>query len=258
MFFIILASTLIILLFASVVIRYIFLYQRRRFKHQQEMLEMREAFNQTLLESKLQIQEDTLKHVAEELHANAQHQVSLINIYLTEMLDKSTPEQRDSIKETKDIAKQLMSDLKGLSAGLNTNHIMKIGFTSALEKELGRLAKTKKFITHFNKTGEEYRLRTDHEIILFRMCQEILNNIVHYSEAKTITISLNYSPGLFTLEIKDDGIGFNIEETMNNSGEKDSTGLMNMHNRAKLIDATLHIRSEQNKGAGFTITIPIT
>jgi signal transduction histidine kinase len=256
-YFITIISTLLILFFGSIIIRYIFLYQRRRFRHQQEILEMRETYNHTLMESKLQIQEDTLKHIAEELHANASHQASLINIHLSEMLEKGSPEMKESIYEIKLIAKQLMGDLKALSVGLNSNYIMKIGFTKALENELNRMAKTKKIITHFNKTGNEYRLRTDHDTILFRMCQEILNNVMKYSEAESVTVSLSYLPNLFQLEISDDGIGFNIEDALNNSGEKQSTGLMNMQNRAKLIDAKLEMNSEKDKGTRFIISIPI-
>lgn len=256
-YFITIVSTLLLLFFGGIIIRYIFLYQRRRFRHEQEKLEMREAFNQTLLESKLQIQEDTLKHIAEELHANASHQASLINIHLTEMLEKGSPEMRESIYEIKLIAKQLMGDLKALSAGLNTNHIMKIGFTKALENELNRLSKTKKYTTHFNKSGEEFTLRMDNEIILFRLCQEILNNIVKYAEAKSVTILQEYAPKLFRVEISDDGIGFDIEEAIKNSGEKESTGLMNMHNRAKLIGATFTIHSRKGEGTRFIISIPV-
>ena len=256
-FFIIVISTFVILLFGSIIIRYIFLYQRRRFRHEQELRDVKEEFNKTLMESKLQIQEDTLKHVAEELHANAQHQASLINIHLSEMLEKAAPETKESIYEIKLIAKQLTGDLKALSAGLNTNHIMKIGFTKALENELNRLAKTKKYTTNFNKTGEEFRLRTDDEIILFRLCQEILNNVVKYSEAKTVTIKEEFNPRLFRLEINDDGIGFDIEEVMNKSSEKESTGLMNMHNRAKLIGATLSIVTQKGQGSRFIIAMPV-
>lgn len=256
-YYIIVITTILLLLFGGIIIRYIFLSQRRRFQHQQEILEVREAFNKTLLESKLQIQEDTLKHIAEELHANAQHQASLINIHLTEMLEKSSPETKESIYEIKLIAKQLMGDLKALSAGLNTNHIMKIGFSSALENELKRLAKTKKYATHFNKSGKEFPLRADDEIILFRLCQEILNNIVKYAEAKTVTITQDFTGSMLRVEISDDGIGFDVEEAIKNSGEKESTGLMNMNNRAKLIEATLDIKSEPGKGATLTITLPI-
>lgn len=256
-FYTIVALFILLLLISVFAVRYLFLYQKQKYRHSQEILEIREAFNKTLLESKLQIQEDTLRHISQELHSNAQHQASLININLTEMLEKSSPETKESIYEIKLIAKQLMGDLKALSAGLNTNHIMKIGFSSALENELKRLAKTKKYATHFNKSGKEFPLRADDEIILFRLCQEILNNIVKYAEAKTVTITQDFTGNMLRVEISDDGIGFDVQEAIKNSGEKESTGLMNMHNRAKLIEATLDVKSEPGKGATLTISLPI-
>ena len=252
----IIISTILLLLFSLLLIRYVFVFQRRRFKHSQELLELREAFNQTLLQSKLEIQENTLDHIAKELHANFSHLVSLININLAEILPQSSLKMRENVLETKSLAKQLMSELKALSASLNTDHIMHIGFVKALDNELNRIANTKKYQVTFSRTGQEYRLLPEHEIILFRLCQEILNNSIKYSSAKSIAAFLTFSSQLFMLEINDDGSGFDIASALNKSGDKESTGLLNIQTRAKLINATVTIESELNKGTKFTITIP--
>src|SRR5687767_6086304 len=96
-------STLLILGFVVFIIRNIFLNQSRKFRHLQEVLEMREAYN----ESQLKIQEQTLDHISKELHANFSHLVSLININLSEILPQSSPQMRENIMETKSLAKQL-------------------------------------------------------------------------------------------------------------------------------------------------------
>jgi signal transduction histidine kinase len=250
------ASSLLLLIVGGFVIYYFFLVQRKKFQHQEEVFTMREEFNQTLLESKLEIQEQTLDHIAKELHANFSHLVSLININLSEILPQGTTEMRESIIETKSLAKQLLSELKALSASLNTDHIIHIGFSKALNNELTRLGKAKKYQVSFTKTGQEYRLRPDHEIILFRLCQEILNNTLKYAKAKSVTALLAYSVNQFTLELSDDGIGFNVDEAINQSGEKESTGLINIKKRARLINAEVNIESKPDKGTKFIITIP--
>ncbi|MBE5320122.1 hypothetical protein IM793_13220 [Pedobacter sp. MR2016-19] len=253
----IIVSTVLLLLFSSVIIYFLFLYQKKRFLHQKEVLELRETFNQTLLLSKLEIQEQTLDHISKELHANFSHLVSLININLSEILPQSTDTMKDNISETKSLAKQLLSELKALSASLNTDHIIHIGFSKALDNELKRLIKTKKFTVTSSKTGEEFRLRPEHEIILFRLCQEVLNNVIQYAQAKTITANLIYSKNLFRLEIIDDGIGFDIEESDSQRAQKESTGLPNIRKRAHLIDANVDIKSTIGHGTNVTITIPI-
>lgn len=253
---VIIITTLLLLIFGGVVVRYIFLYQRKRYRHQQEVIELREAFNQTLLQSKLEIQEQTLNHIAKELHANFSHLVSLININLSEILPQSGEEMKSNIVETKSLAKQLLAELKALSASLNTDHIMHIGFENALNNELKRLNSTKKYNIIFTKTGDEYRLLPENEIILFRLCQEILNNIIQYSRASTITIVLNYSLNFFLLRVSDDGVGFDINLAAEASAERGSTGLLNIQKRAKLINGEISIESEIGKGTNISIRIP--
>ncbi len=252
----ILVSTLLIFLFACAVVYFLFLFQKKRYRHQQEVIELREAFNQTLLQSKLEIQEQTLDHIAKELHANFSHLVSLININLSGILPNSSDDTKDSILETKSLAKQLLSELKALSASLNTDHIMHIGFSKALENELSRIGSAKKYAITLTKTGQEFRLRPEHEIILFRLCQEVLNNIIKYAKAKSVVTTLAYSPEFFELSITDDGVGFDTKLAAFQSGEKGSTGLLNIQKRARLINADVSIKSEPGQGTMATILIP--
>jgi signal transduction histidine kinase len=252
---VIICSFLLIIL-AGIIIRYIFLYQKKLYSHQQELRELRETFNHTLLTSKLEIQEQTLDHISKELHANFSHLVSLININLSELLIKGPVEIKESILETKSLARQLMSDLKVLSASLNTDHILHIGFLEAFKNELKRLEKYYKIT--LTVTGEQCRLMPEHEIILFRLCQEILNNIIQYSKAKYITASLKYSSEVFELTIRDDGIGFDFQKEINEISPKVSTGILNMRKRATLINADIKFNSELNKGTEVCVIIPIS
>lgn len=254
--FVIIITTLLLLIFGGIIVRYIFLYQRKRYRHQQEVVELREIFNQTLLQSKLEIQEQTLNHIAKELHANFSQLVSLININLSEILPQSSDKMKANVMETKSLAKHLMAELKALSASLNTDHIIHIGFEKALHNEINRLGNTKKYEIKYTKMGNCFRLCPEHEIILFRLCQEILNNILQYAKASTITVRLNYSADLFELEIADDGIGFDLELAAGFSAEQESTGLLNIQKRAKLIKGEVLIKSEVGKGTSISISIP--
>lgn len=240
------------------IIYFVFLYQRKRFRHQREMLELRETLSQALLQSKLEIQEQTLDHIAKELHANFSHIISLININLAELLPQTPTEQRENVLETKSLAKQLLSELKALSASLNTDHIMHIGFTRALENELSRLEKARKFKIIVTRTGEEFRLKPEDEIILFRLCQEVLNNIVKYATATEVTAGIIYAPDQLVLQISDNGIGFDYELMESLRAEKESTGILNIEKRAALIHAEILISSKPGAGTSVKITIPKT
>ena len=96
-------------------------------------------------------------------------------------------------------------------------------------------------------------MTNDKATILYRMAQEVLNNMVKHSRAKKITVLLNASEKLITLVISDDGIGFSISEKMNSGG----AGLSNLQNRAALIKATLLMQSTPGNGSQTTIELPV-
>jgi signal transduction histidine kinase len=254
----IIISTMLLLLFVCLITYFFFRQQKKRFEHHREVLELRESFNQIILQSKLEIQESTLDHIAKELHANFSHLVSLININLSAILAQSSGEVKDHINETKLLAKQLMSELKTLSVSLNSDFIMKAGFTKTLEKELDRLTKTKRYEVSYVQSGVPFRLPSGKEIVLFRLCQEILNNIVKHAEAKKIGVNLSYSETTLTVIITDDGKGFDPRVAKERSFEKESTGLLNIAGRANLIQAALDINSSPGNGTEVKVSVPIS
>lgn len=254
----VLLTTVLLLFFGCLLVYYFFHQQKKRYQHIQEVTELRESFNQILLQSKLEIQEQTLDHIAKELHANFSHLVSLININLSAILAESQGKIKENIQETKSLTKQLMADLKVLSVSLNSDYLMKTGFFKALSTELDRLSKTGRYKVTLSKTGEQYRIKPDQEIILYRLCQEILNNIVKHSGAKEITVSLDFASSFLKIQITDNGKGFNVNAAKENNTEQGSTGLMNMTNRARLINAELIIDSESGKGTLVCVVIPLS
>jgi signal transduction histidine kinase len=249
----VITSFLVLLMSASTYLLYLF--QKRKYDHAREIFNLREQFTQILLQSKLEIQEQILNHIAKELHANFGHLVSLININLSQILPQGSDEMKEGILETKSLAKQLLSELKELSASLNTDHIIHIGFVNALTNELDRLIKLRKYQVKIIKSGEEFRLNPEHEIILFRLCQEVLNNIIKYSKATLISITLDYKPNCLQLTILDNGVGFDVDKALSESSEKKSTGILNIKIRAKLIDAQVAINSKKGQGTSVELTV---
>lgn len=252
----VLISTLLLLGFVLLAGYFFIQQQKKRFLHQREVLELRESFNQTILQSKLEIQERTLDHIAKELHANFSHLVSLININLSVVIAQSTGEVREQINETKLLAKELMQEVKALSVSLNSDFIMKAGFIKAFENELYRLKKTKKYEVSYHHNGVPVRMPSGQEIVLYRLCQEILNNIVKHAKANKISVLLDYRPEKLYLSIEDDGIGFDKQSVFDQAVETESTGLSNMVGRAKLINGEFEIKTTPGEGTRAEITIP--
>jgi signal transduction histidine kinase len=89
------------------------------------------------------------------------------------------------------------------------------------------------------------------ELVLFRVVQEVLNNIVKHASATVIDIHLHYTDAYLSIEITDNGKGFNLP------GNCKGTGLQNIKKRTALLNGSLHISSKENMGTEIKIKIPL-
>ena len=134
---------------------------------------------------------------------------------------------------------------------MNSEIILNNGLIKALEFEAELFAKLNMYTIHFSATGNPVFLNTDTELVLFRIVQEALNNIVKHAGASAIDINLHYNADLLTMEIKDNGRGFYTDKTLL------GTGLQNIKKRAAILQGNLDINSIVNTGTQIKIEIPL-
>ncbi|MFT3949546.1 MAG: ATP-binding protein [Agriterribacter sp.] len=247
------ATVIVFLLISSFIVFFVIAYKRKQQQNLSEKQQLQSHFSQTLLQTQLEIQDQTLQHISRELHDNLGQIASLIKINLNTIQLENTAKAAQKIEDTRELTRQLITDLKGLSVRLNSDRITQYGLIKTLQAETERINRTDAFSASFDATGTDPTLTPEKSIILYRMIQEIINNIIKHSEAKHIDIKLNATENLFILVFRDDGIGFNVAEKLNNSG----AGLLNLQNRAKLINAQLTIQSTPGNGTVFTIQMPL-
>jgi signal transduction histidine kinase len=236
-------------LLIGIIIYAAFLYEKRKKKH----LLDRNNFNNILLSSQIEIQEQTLQHLSRELHDNLGQVASLIKINLTTLQLSDTAKASEKVEATKELTRQLIADIKSLSVSLGSDRLAQTGLAKAIETEVERLNKTGEFIATCELQGAMPDIDADKTLILYRMAQEVLNNMVKHSEARHINILLHVNENVFILAFSDDGIGFNAEEKITASG----AGLRNLQSRALLINAQLHIESVPGNGTCITIGLPL-
>ena len=90
-------------------------------------------------------------------------------------------------------------------------------------------------------------------IAIFRIFQEILNNISKHAEARTVTVFVVVHANIFALSVSDDGVGIKNDE-FNKAG---SYGILGMQERIKNMDGLLHIYGGQGKGSTVMIRLPL-
>ncbi len=124
----------------------------------------------------------------------------------------------------------------------------------SIEMQVGFIQRIGKFQISFLVNGEHVLLDDKKEIVLFRIVQEAINNIIRHSEATEICIKLDYLSNLLKLQIEDNGKGFSLEEK--STGPTQVSGIYNMQHRAKLIEAEFQLESKIGSGTSITVKTP--
>lgn len=239
--------TLVFAISGVFLVSYIISYNKRKKKFTEE----KEKFQNQLLQTQLEIQEQTLQQVSQEIHDNTSQLLGLIKLNLATANPANEAQTREKINSAHELVTQVIGGIRQLSHTLDTGFVERLGLQEAIRYQLELVEKTGQYTVSFQCNGEPQKTDPQKELILFRMVQESLNNTIKHAKASEITVQLNYVPGLVSIVIADNGEGF---EPQNN---KTGIGLQNMHNRAQLIGATLHIHAEKNKGATIKIDLPV-
>ena len=251
----IITGTILFLIFSCFLIAYIIIYKKKRFKHLQEVTKMESQFQQTLLQTQLEIQEQTLKNISQEIHDNIGQALSLAKLNLNTMPPTNDEALQQKILNSKELVSKAITDLRDLSRSLDTDYVQEMGLQRAIEYELEMIRKTGTIETNMIVEGILFRLEKQKELILFRIVQETFNNILKHAGAKAINVYINYETTGFTLIIKDDGKGMNLQPLSDGENNNFGLGIRNMHNRAKLIGADFIMNSKIGEGTEVRIVL---
>lgn len=249
---IVVAVTALILFFGFIIILYALAYQKRRNRYFKEKKEMELHFQAAILQTQIEIQEQTLKNIAQEIHDNIGQVLILAKLNLNTFPSISDEATATKVNDTKNLVGKAINDLRDLSRSLHGEKITELGLHESITNELRILQNTGLYQTKLELSGNKYWMPPQKEMVLFRIVQECINNAIKHSHAKKIEISLVYEPALFQLIVTDDGDGF--EESMLQSANT-GIGLKNMKNRTALIGGRFSIQSKSGEGATIKVEI---
>jgi signal transduction histidine kinase len=240
----------VIFLLVVFVLVFFFTFQKRKNKFLIERLENEQKFDKEIEKSKLEIQEQTLKNIAWELHDNVGQLLSVVNIQLN-MLSMDVPlKNQEQIAETKGVVNDAVQEIRTLSKILNNDVILKNGLVTSLSLELERFNKLKVLNAKLEIEGDPKAVKNSDGIIIFRILQEFFSNVIKHAKAKRLVVHLSYKNDALEIYANDDGVGFDSNRHSGNSG------LVTMKSRASLIKADIKIISGINKGTSLHLKYP--
>lgn len=241
----VLIATIFAFSLISFIMALVIINNKKVLKHSLEKKELAAQFSQTILQTQIEIQDETLKTISQEIHDNIGQVLSLTKLTISSINSRDS-QVMDKLNTTKTLLNKVILDIRDLSKSLNTDAIEEIGLDKAIENEVELINKSS-IHASYSIQGEVVKPNAKTALVLFRVVQECLNNVIKHAQAKNIQVNLHFALSQLTITVTDDGIGFNISE-VNNKG----MGLKNMQNRISLIGGTMLLNSNHN---GTTITI---
>jgi signal transduction histidine kinase len=255
---ILIIATVFILLVTLAPILFVLMHQRQYHRYLSRTEEIRNAYQRELLQSQLEIQNQTLQQVSQDLHDNI-GQLLTVTLMRLNTLEEETAgtEAQLSVYQTRDLVKTIIGDVRMLGKTLDYDTVRRFGLLDSLALELERIQRVARIKTQLDVQGEIYSLVEKAEIVLLRMAQEGLNNALKHARAKTLSVQIEYKTDSVILTIADDGKGFDVQEANNRKLSLNAgAGLSNLRRRAELLGGQFLITSQIGSGSRIEINLP--
>ena len=256
-FIMIISVTVVLLLLVTFIISFLFIYKNRQMRHRLEIESVKEKYSREILTAQLEIKEETLKNISEEIHDNLGQVLSLAVLNLSAIELHDTTRAANKIEDVTRLVEKVVGDLRNLSKTLDAENITRLELVTIIKSELEQLERTGLYQTLFKTSGEEKKIDNQRKIVLYRIIQESLTNIIKHAKARLVTVILDFTDSHVYLEIRDNGRGFDASETTPGTIYKNGAGLNNMKKRAHLIGGTFDIRSLRETGTTISMNIPL-
>lgn len=236
-------SIAIFWLLVGSILYFVLYYHRRKMQFLKEKSDLQTNFEKDILLSKIEIQEQAFNSISRELHDNIGQHLSLAKLHLSSLKTIPPEADREKIDTAVDLLAESIYQLRAISKTLLGEKVSNLGLVEAIKNEVGRIEKLG--ILKISLIGTEAPVFSDSqaEIILFRILQEALNNIVKHSQATQAVVSIKNEENNFIISVQDNGKGFNLD-----AGNPAGIGILNMKSRAQTIGAELFIKSIAGQG----------
>lgn len=204
-------------------------------------------FEQELAISQIEIKEQTLNYIGQELHDDLGQKLSVARLMTNKIATANDQDKVGIALEINLLIGECIQDIRNLSKVFITKQVKHFGFVDSLEREIFRIQRLDLLDVDYQINNHGLEINPDHALILFRIIQESIHNVIKHSRSNKVLIKIEDQLNITEIKIKDYGVGFNIDHL------DDGSGLKNIKNRARLISADFIINSAENLGTEIII-----
>ena len=202
-------------------------------------------------EAMIQVQEKERYEISTELHDNVNQQLTVAMMYIASAQQK-LPDEANLLKQSSGFILNAIEEIRKLSQTLVTPLIKHFGLSKAIEGLLDDIAAVNTL--QVDLTADQFfedDIKYEFKLSIFRIVQEQMNNIIKHAKATEVNIELKRDEKKISLQIQDNGIGFDINQ------QRKGIGIYNIISRSELYNGIVNIQTGAGEGCKLSIGFPL-
>ncbi|HTI09938.1 MAG TPA: ATP-binding protein [Puia sp.] len=236
---------------------FIIFHQRKVIRYQLRLQRMEHDQQKLLLNASIRLQEEERQRIAADLHDDAGPLLATARLYLNENLvnlDKTA--QLQSIYNAKQIIDDTIQLIRNISHSLMPPTLKNFGLESAVNDLFQKISGSGSMNASSRFHDYRERLQAENELIIFRVIQELVNNILKHSNASFIHLTQNTSGDKFFIRLHHDGRGITQNDFNKLNKSNVGLGLKNIQSRLKVLHGKIFFEKDMSQ-TYYKVTIEL-
>ncbi len=222
-----------------------------------ETLEERERVREQLLRKVISAQEDERKRIARELHDETSQTLAALGMGVDAALATGvSPATSQRLADVRRLVDRMHQELHRLIVNLRPSVLDDLGLAAAIQWFAERHLNAAGVAVRCELGDLDVRLPPEVETALFRAVQEAIVNIARHAHAESVLIQGAVEHGSVTIEIEDDGVGFEPQQVGSTPGSLRGVGLLGMRERIEILGGSMQLESEPDGGTRVVMRVP--
>jgi two-component system sensor histidine kinase UhpB len=215
-----------------------------------EMLERLELERRQSAHRSIEAQEGERRHVAQELHDEVGQTLTAIVLQLDRLARRASPELRRELEETRESARTSLEDVRRIAQRLRPETLEDLGLSNSLQALCDRVTEHADIRVETSLDGERSTLPPESELVIYRVAQEALTNVLRHAEAAQVFVEFRRHGTDLLLRVADNGVGVD-------PGAERGGGLQGMRERALLVGGRVSVVPASRGGTEVTLRVPL-
>lgn len=253
--YVIIGCSVLMLFFSFILVFIVIIHQKRKFnalKAEKERREKEYIKNQEIQNEKFELILNERKRIANDLHDGVGGLLAATKMLFTKLkVDYPEVEKNESFTLGLNHLSSASTEIREIAHNILPKTLANSGFVEGLTELIKTINNTNQLNIDFVNYNYNKKLKSENELIIYRIIQEILNNIHKHSKSNEVNLMMQELNGILKITVEDFGIGFNAKSN------SDGMGLNGIKERANLLRAELEIKSNINEGTTIILSIPI-